>query len=81
MHVFIGELCLEDHNKYRFLSNGNVTIPGQQDRDMFVETMDAFKIMSIPEDEQMGEPESLTACTMFTFLVCMCVCVYGQVMF
>ncbi|XP_022530909.1 myosin-9a [Astyanax mexicanus] len=48
------ELCLEDYSKYRFLSNGKVTIPGQQDRDLFTETLDAFKIMSIPEDEQTG---------------------------
>ncbi|XP_030639155.1 myosin-9a [Chanos chanos] len=48
------ELCLEDYSKYRFLSNGNMTIPGQQDRDMYVETMEAFKIMSIPEEEQTG---------------------------
>ncbi|XP_077574335.1 myosin-9-like [Stigmatopora nigra] len=48
------ELCLEDYSKYRFLSNGNVTIPGQQDKDMFVETMDAFQIMSIPEEERTG---------------------------
>ncbi|XP_049575497.1 myosin-9 [Syngnathus scovelli] len=48
------ELCLEDYSKYRFLSNGNVTIPGQQDKDMFSETMEAFHIMSIPEEEING---------------------------
>ncbi|XP_037392397.1 myosin-9a [Pygocentrus nattereri] len=48
------ELCLEDFSKYRFLSNGKVTIQGQQDRDLFTETIDAFGIMSIPEDEQTG---------------------------
>ncbi|XP_075998938.1 myosin-9-like isoform X1 [Genypterus blacodes] len=48
------ELCLEGYNNYRFLSNGNVTIPGQQDKDLFTETMEAFRIMSIPEDEQIG---------------------------
>ncbi|XP_061079986.1 myosin-9-like isoform X1 [Conger conger] len=48
------ELCLEGYGNYRFLSNGNVTIPGQQDKDMFVETMEAMKIMGIPEDEQIG---------------------------
>ncbi|KAI5087447.1 myosin-9 [Silurus meridionalis] len=48
------ELCLEGYSKYRFLSNGNVTIPGQQDKDMFMETMEAMRIMSIPEDEQIG---------------------------
>lgn len=49
------ELLLENYNNYRFLSNGNVTIPGQQDKDLFTETMEAMKIMSIPEDEQIGE--------------------------
>ncbi|XP_056135931.1 myosin-9-like isoform X1 [Lampris incognitus] len=48
------DLCLEDYSKYRFLSNGNMTIPGQQDKDLFTETMDAFKIMSIPEEERTG---------------------------
>ncbi|CAL8333707.1 unnamed protein product [Merluccius merluccius] len=48
------ELCLEDYSKYRFLSNGNVTIPGQQDQDLFTETMEAFEIMSIPEEERTG---------------------------
>uniref|UniRef100_A0AAR2IXG7 Myosin-9 n=1 Tax=Pygocentrus nattereri TaxID=42514 RepID=A0AAR2IXG7_PYGNA len=41
------ELCLEDFSKYRFLSNGKVTIQGQQDRDLFTETIDAFGIMSL----------------------------------
>ncbi|XP_069053297.1 myosin-9 isoform X1 [Lepisosteus oculatus] len=48
------ELCLESYNSYRFLSNGNVTIPGQQDRELFMETMESMKIMGIPEDEQIG---------------------------
>lgn len=45
---------MEDYSKYRFLSNGNVTIPGQQDREIFAETLDAFRIMGFPEDEQTG---------------------------
>ncbi|XP_003430622.2 myosin-9 [Ornithorhynchus anatinus] len=48
------DLLLESWNKYRFLSNGQVTIPGQQDKDMFQETMEAMRIMSIPDDEQIG---------------------------
>ncbi|XP_059967682.1 myosin-9 [Mesoplodon densirostris] len=48
------DLLLEPYNKYRFLSNGHVTIPGQQDKDMFHETMEAMRIMGIPEEEQMG---------------------------
>uniref|UniRef100_A0A1A8CES7 Myosin-9 n=1 Tax=Nothobranchius kadleci TaxID=1051664 RepID=A0A1A8CES7_NOTKA len=48
------DLLLENYNNYRFLSNGNVTIPGQQDKDLFTETMEAMRIMGIPEDEQIG---------------------------
>ncbi|XP_036407940.1 myosin-9-like isoform X1 [Megalops cyprinoides] len=48
------ELCLESYSNYRFLSNGNITIPGQQDKDMYMETMEAIRIMGIPEDEQLG---------------------------
>uniref|UniRef100_A0A8C7M7L3 Myosin-9 n=1 Tax=Oncorhynchus kisutch TaxID=8019 RepID=A0A8C7M7L3_ONCKI len=48
------KLCLEGYNNYRFLVNGNVTIPGQQDKDLFTETLEAFRIMGIPEDEQIG---------------------------
>ncbi|XP_062336414.1 myosin-9 isoform X2 [Osmerus eperlanus] len=48
------ELCLESYSSYRFMSNGNLTIPGQQDKDLFTETTDAMTIMGIPEDEQIG---------------------------
>ncbi|CAI9565910.1 unnamed protein product [Staurois parvus] len=48
------DLLLEAYNKYRFLSNGHVTIPGQQDKDLFQETMEAMKIMGFPDDEQIG---------------------------
>ncbi|KFW90920.1 Myosin-9, partial [Phalacrocorax carbo] len=48
------DLLLEPYNKYRFLSNGHVTIPGQQDKDMFQETMEAMKIMGFPDEEQIG---------------------------
>uniref|UniRef100_A0A8C5FBG5 Myosin, heavy chain 10, non-muscle n=1 Tax=Gadus morhua TaxID=8049 RepID=A0A8C5FBG5_GADMO len=51
-HVFYqllaGGLCL---GSYRFLSNGNLTIPGQQDKDNFQETMDAMNIMSFSHEE------------------------------
>lgn len=49
------ELCLESYNKYRFLSNGNVTIPGQQDKDMYVETVEAMRIMGFSEEEHIGK--------------------------
>uniref|UniRef100_A0AAQ4P7R5 Myosin heavy chain 10 n=1 Tax=Gasterosteus aculeatus aculeatus TaxID=481459 RepID=A0AAQ4P7R5_GASAC len=45
------DLLLEGFNNYRFLSNGNITIPGQQDKDNFQETLDAMHIMSFSHDE------------------------------
>ncbi|KAI7804139.1 myosin-9 isoform X1 [Triplophysa rosa] len=48
------ELCLENYNNYRFLSNGNVTIPGQQDRDLYMETMESMRIMGFSEEEMIG---------------------------
>uniref|UniRef100_A0AAX7TWE2 Myosin, heavy chain 10, non-muscle n=1 Tax=Astatotilapia calliptera TaxID=8154 RepID=A0AAX7TWE2_ASTCA len=40
------DLLLEGFNNYRFLSNGNIPIPGQQDKENFQETMEAMHIMS-----------------------------------
>uniref|UniRef100_A0A7N8X9A8 Myosin, heavy chain 10, non-muscle n=1 Tax=Mastacembelus armatus TaxID=205130 RepID=A0A7N8X9A8_9TELE len=45
------DLLLEGFNNYRFLSNGNIPIPGQQDKDNFHETMEAMHIMSFAHDE------------------------------
>ncbi|KAL1005922.1 hypothetical protein UPYG_G00065670 [Umbra pygmaea] len=45
------DLLLEGFNSYRFLSNGNIPIPGQQDKDNFQETMEAMNIMSFSHDE------------------------------
>ncbi|XP_030638198.1 myosin-10 isoform X6 [Chanos chanos] len=45
------DLLLEGFNNYRFLSNGNIPIPGQQDKDNFQETMEAMHIMGFSHDE------------------------------
>ncbi|KAM8773470.1 myosin-10 isoform 2-T2 [Acanthopagrus schlegelii] len=45
------DLLLEGFNNYRFLSNGNIPIPGQQDKDNFQETMEAMHIMSFAHEE------------------------------
>uniref|UniRef100_A0A8C9R3J8 Myosin heavy chain 10 n=1 Tax=Scleropages formosus TaxID=113540 RepID=A0A8C9R3J8_SCLFO len=45
------DLLLEGFNSYRFLSNGNIPIPGQQDKDNFQETMEAMHIMSFSHEE------------------------------
>lgn len=48
------DLLLEGFNNYRFLSNGNIPIPGQQDKDNFQETMEAMHIMSFAHEEILG---------------------------
>ncbi|XP_024127535.1 myosin-10 isoform X1 [Oryzias melastigma] len=45
------DLLLEGFNNYRFLSNGNIPIPGQQDKENFQETLDAMHIMGFSHDE------------------------------
>ncbi|XP_068118862.1 myosin-10 isoform X5 [Hyperolius riggenbachi] len=45
------DLLLESVNNYRFLSNGYVPIPGQQDKDIFQETMEAMHIMGFSHEE------------------------------
>lgn len=61
------DLLLEGFNNYRFLSNGNITIPGQQDKDNFQETLDAMHIMSFSHDEIVCE-ELFSRCALKGFL-------------
>jgi len=42
---------LEDPKNYTFLSSGNLTIPSQDDREEFGDTMEAMRIMGLNEDE------------------------------
>ncbi|KAK2533378.1 hypothetical protein Q9233_004592, partial [Columba guinea] len=46
------DLLLEAFNNYTFLSNGHVPIPSQQDDEMFLETLEAMKIMGFTDEEQ-----------------------------
>ncbi|XP_050968582.1 myosin-11a isoform X1 [Labeo rohita] len=46
------ELLLENFNNYRFLSAGHVQIPGNQDDEMYVETMEAMDIMGFTVEER-----------------------------
>uniref|UniRef100_A0A7N6ANJ3 Myosin, heavy chain 11b, smooth muscle n=1 Tax=Anabas testudineus TaxID=64144 RepID=A0A7N6ANJ3_ANATE len=48
------ELLLEDFNSYRFLVAGHVEIPGQEDNDMFDETLEAMEIMGFTSEERLG---------------------------
>uniref|UniRef100_A0AAX7VLZ5 Myosin, heavy chain 11a, smooth muscle n=1 Tax=Astatotilapia calliptera TaxID=8154 RepID=A0AAX7VLZ5_ASTCA len=46
------ELLLEPFSNYRFLSAGHVQLPGQQDDEMYEETMEAMNIMGITEEDR-----------------------------
>ncbi|KAM6967145.1 myosin-14-like [Tautogolabrus adspersus] len=48
------ELLLEDFSSYRFLVAGHVEIPGQEDDEMFLETLEAMEIMGFTEEERIG---------------------------
>lgn len=62
------DLLLEGFNSYRFLSNGNIPIPGQQDKDNFQETLDAMRIMSFSHEEIACESEPTnTSYRIFSF--------------
>lgn len=58
--MFSEDLLLEPFNKYRFLSAGHVQIPGQQDDEMYEETMEAMKIMGLSEEERIGISDNRT---------------------
>lgn len=49
------ELLLEPFSNYRFLSDGHVQITGQQDDELYDETMEAMNIMGFSEEERNGE--------------------------
>ncbi|XP_049335862.1 myosin-10 isoform X3 [Astyanax mexicanus] len=59
------DLLLEGFNNYRFLSNGNIPIPGQQDKDNFQETMEAMHIMSFSHDEILSMLKVVSAVMQF----------------
>ncbi|ELW53058.1 Myosin-10 [Tupaia chinensis] len=50
-NIETSDLLLEGFNNYRFLSNGYIPIPGQQDKDNFQETMEAMHIMGFSHEE------------------------------
>ncbi|KAK9973004.1 hypothetical protein ABG768_023754 [Culter alburnus] len=63
------DLLLEGFNNYRFLSNGNIPIPGQQDKDNFQETMEAMNIMSFSHDEILSMLKVVSAVLQFGNIV------------
>uniref|UniRef100_H2RW08 Myosin heavy chain 10 n=1 Tax=Takifugu rubripes TaxID=31033 RepID=H2RW08_TAKRU len=63
------DLLLEGFNSYRFLSNGNIPIPGQQDKDNFQETLDAMRIMSFSHEEIVSMLKVVSAVLQFGNIV------------
>ncbi|XP_044138321.1 myosin-10-like isoform X2 [Bufo gargarizans] len=59
------DLLLEGFGQYRFLSNGSITIPGQQDKELFQETMESMKIMGINHEEIMSMLKMASAVLQF----------------
>lgn len=73
------ELLLEDFNSYRFLVAGHVEIPGQEDNDMFDETLEAMEIMGFTSEERLGTCCSELIKTLiltFTDLLLISVCLF-----
>lgn len=56
--TFSEELLLEPFSNYRFLSDGHVQITGQQDDELYEETMEAMNIMGFSEEERNGTTEA-----------------------
>ena len=48
------DFLLEDPKNYKFLSNGNLPVPGVNDSQEFQDTIEAMNIMGMPEEEQKG---------------------------
>lgn len=46
-----GIYLLEDIDKYRFLVNGNITLPNVDDAQEFQSTLKSMRIMGFAEDE------------------------------
>ncbi|XP_069056693.1 myosin-10-like isoform X1 [Pleurodeles waltl] len=63
------DLLLESFNQYRFLSNGALPIPGQQDKDIFQETLESMKIMGFAHEEMMSMLRMVSAVLQFGNIV------------
>ncbi|XP_061568318.1 myosin-11-like [Cololabis saira] len=57
------DLLLESFSSYSFLIAGHVEIPGQEDDELFKETLEAMEIMGFTEEERMGTPSLVTSLT------------------
>ncbi|XP_029441148.1 LOW QUALITY PROTEIN: myosin-10-like [Rhinatrema bivittatum] len=63
------DLLLESFDQYRFLSNKYLPIPGQQDREIFQETLESMNIMGFSHDEIMCMLRMVSAVLQFGNIV------------
>ncbi|KAI8501010.1 Myosin-9, partial [Branchiostoma belcheri] len=59
------DLLIEDAKFYTFLSNGYVPVPGVDDAQEFQDTVEAMKIMNIPEEDRIAVMRVVSAVLMF----------------
>lgn len=63
------ELLLEPFSEYRFLSNGSLPIPGQQDKEIFQETLESMRIMGFSHEEIQSMLRTVSAVLQFGNIV------------
>ena len=51
------EFILEDPKSYKFLSNGNLPVPGVNDSQEFQDTIEAMNIMGMSDEEQSSKKD------------------------
>jgi hypothetical protein len=50
--VCTGEFLLEDVKSYKYLTQGNINVPGLDDPDLYRQLIQAMEIMGISKEEQ-----------------------------
>jgi myosin heavy subunit len=50
--VYAGEFLLEDVKSYKYLTQGNINVPGLDDPDLYRQLIQAMEIMGISKEEQ-----------------------------
>ena len=61
MREIAEEFLLEDAKNYRYLTQGNVSVAGQDDAELYRQLVEAMDIMGFSKDEQDG---TLLACVL-----------------
>ena len=52
MYNIVEEYLLEDIKNYRYLTFANVPVPGQDDRELYRQLLEAMDIMGFSKEEQ-----------------------------